>query len=86
MLRVRINSTEYNYLCQSSFLNDKHKKLLLAAQKDGDEYLIEVSDDQADEIRDLCGEHLQVAGFDEHYELSSEGRILESLVDKFFYA
>lgn len=84
MLKIELNRNEYYYLCQASFLEDQYRKLLFPSQQQGDMYTLIISEEQADEIRDLCGERLQIAGFDEKYELTQEGKILESLVDKFF--
>lgn len=84
MLEIELNKNEFNYLCQALFLEDKHRKLIFSSQQQDNKYLLKISEDQADEIRDLCGERLQIAGFDEKYELTPEGKILESLEDKFF--
>ena len=45
---------------------------------------IELSDDQADELRDCCTCKLDEIGFDENYEPSEKGKVLESLVDKLY--
>jgi len=84
MLEIELNKNEYNYLCHASFLEDKYRKLLFSSHQHDDKYLLKISEDQADEIRNLCGGQLQIVGFDRNYELTSEGEILESLVDKFF--
>jgi len=84
MLKIELNKNEYNYICHSSFINNKYKNLFSPSQLYHNKYLITISEDQADVIRDLCGEQLQIIGFDEKYELTAEGKILESLVDKFF--
>lgn len=84
MLMIELNKNEYEYLSHASFLNEKFKDLFLLTEKHEDRYLMEISENQADEIRDLCGEQLQIVGFDEKYELTSEGQILESLIDKLF--
>ena len=84
MLKVELNNKEYNYICQASFLNKNYRKLFFSGQQHNDKYLIKISEDQADKIRDLCGEQLQIVGFDEKYELTSEGKILDSLIDKFY--
>ena len=47
-------------------------------------YKLDVSEDLADEIRDLCGEQLHLVGFDEKYAATPEGKLLEDLVDKFW--
>ncbi|MBS0628728.1 MAG: hypothetical protein JSS30_00715 [Verrucomicrobia bacterium] len=84
MLKIELSRIEFNYLCQSAFLDDKYRKILYSGELANGKYLIQISEDQADEIRDLCGEQLQFAGFDEKYEVTDEGKILESLIDKFF--
>jgi hypothetical protein len=86
MLRIELNKNEYDYLHQAPFLDDNHRKFLFSNTQHDDMYSLKISETQADEIRDLCGDQLQMVGFDEKYELTSEGKILESLVDKFFIA
>ncbi|MBI2742621.1 MAG: hypothetical protein HYX48_01740 [Chlamydiales bacterium] len=84
MSKIELSSGEYKYLCKASFLEDKYRKLLFSGTKQDKKYSLEISEDQADEIRNLCQEQLQIVGFDEKYELTPDGKILESLVDKFF--
>ena len=84
MMTIELNKNEYNYLCRSSFLPNTLQTVLLSSKQQEDSYLLKISEKQADEIRDLCGEQLQLVGFDEHYAPTQEGKILESLVDKFF--
>ena len=43
-----------------------------------------ISDDMADELRDMCTERLDTHGFDEDYNPTEEGKILESLIDKLY--
>lgn len=43
-----------------------------------------ISDDMADELRDLCTERLDAHGFDASYAPTEEGKILEALIDKLF--
>lgn len=43
-----------------------------------------ISDDVADEFRDLCTERLDTHGFDENYNPTEEGEKLESLIDKLY--
>lgn len=53
---------------------------VLSANKGG----CEISDDQADELRDCCIECLDEIGFDDNYELTLDGKKLDELVDKLF--
>ncbi len=84
MLKIELNRKEYTYLCQGLFLDDKYRKLFFSSEQYNDKYSLKIPEGQADEIRDICGEQLQIAGFDEKYELTPKGKILESLIDKFF--
>lgn len=43
-----------------------------------------IGEDDADFLRDRCGERLQVYGFGSKYEPTTEGRLLEDLIDKLF--
>lgn len=38
----------------------------------------------ANRLRNLCGDRLQEIGFDENYDPTPEGKILEDLIDKLF--
>lgn len=84
MSKMSLSNPEYIYLYLAAFIQKRHREALFSAQQMRDDHLISVSEDLANEIRDLCGEQLQIAGFDEKYELTPEGEILESLIDKFF--
>ena len=43
-----------------------------------------VEDDDADALRDLCGERLQTHGFGRNYEINEEGERLERMIDRLF--
>ncbi len=45
---------------------------------------IELTDDEADLLRDLCGERLQTHGFGANYVPNQEGIILEELIDDLY--
>lgn len=84
-IAIKLNQAEYTYLSKASFLPDRLRQLFfLAEREEENDYKLNISDDQADEIRDLCGEQLQLVGFDEKYDLTPEGELLEDLVDKFY--
>jgi hypothetical protein len=44
----------------------------------------ELSLDDADQLRDLCGERLQTHGFGPDYKATDEGKRLERLIDELF--
>ncbi|MDQ1340981.1 MAG: hypothetical protein QG567_2139 [Campylobacterota bacterium] len=70
-------------------LNTKEIDFILAKLELGSETQNSVrsgnlSDEIADDIRDLCTEKLDVSGYDEDYNLTEEGVILNELIDKLY--
>lgn len=43
-----------------------------------------LTDSEADELRDLCGDRLIDCGFDEGYVANATGKKLEEMIDKLF--
>jgi hypothetical protein len=82
MIKIKLNKNEYQYLYRINFISDNCN--VISNPKEKDFLILECTKDQADEIRDKCSEKLQLVGFDEKYELTPEGKILENLIDKFF--
>jgi hypothetical protein len=50
----------------------------------GNQPVLELTDEIADEYRNLLQDEFEVRGLGERYEPTVRGRILESLIDKFF--
>jgi len=84
MLKIDLSEFEFNYINTNLLKKNKLTKQLFFCKKNHDIYSLLMSEDEADEIRDLCGEQLQIIGFNQDYELTCEGKILESLIDKLF--
>ena len=43
-----------------------------------------LSEDDADEIREMVVDYLLYTGFDDNYDTNKKGKLLESLVDKLY--
>ncbi len=84
MIEIELTEKEHSYISQTSFLPENFRNLLSPRKHQNDVYLLEISEELADEIRNLCGKQLQIAGFNKKREPTEEGKILESLMDKFF--
>jgi len=80
MKKINLNKSEIKYILSSiplkGFLRTK-----LNEHREGGGIL---SDDEADLLRDLCGDRLETHGFNLDYSLTREGEILERLIDKLF--
>lgn len=83
-VKIDLSNTECEYLHAATFLPPRLKKGFSFIKEENNHLQMRISTNEADEIRDLCGEQLQLVGFDEKYQPTPEGKILESLIDKFF--
>jgi hypothetical protein len=80
MMKVRLNSDEVAYLRRRALLS---LEILARATRAGEgAFLLDIPDVEADQLRDACGEELQRIGFDESYNPTKEGVLLEGLIDK----
>ena len=77
---IKITDLQKEYLELNVINNDK--ELLKLFKESGN--IINIEDDIADEIRDLCCEKLDYYGFDNNYNKTTQGEILEELIDVFY--
>ena len=81
---INLSEEEFNYICSANFVPSiLLNKIYNCYSKTNNNYEIILSEEESDIIRDLCGEQLQIKGFDITYEPTKEGVILEKLIDKF---
>ena len=52
--------------------------------KGGEKTFYELLPEEIDLLHDLCGDRLQIHGFDFNYDLTEEVKILETLIDKLY--
>jgi hypothetical protein len=84
-LSIRLATQEYEYLKNAGFLALHQIDALFAANfsaKNG--AVLKLSREEAEEFRASFTEQLARFGFDKNYDVTPEGRILESLIDRFF--
>ena len=83
-MKIQLNNKQFEYL-KSNLLLDRND---LATYFDSiaihGKYCIDIPEDLLDEIRDWAGEQLQKIGFNENYELTGDGKVLEQLIDLFY--
>jgi hypothetical protein len=84
-LKLKLRTDGLNYLLFGSFISlEFRKRLTFIANKIGYSAFLDLTEEDANYLRDACSEQLQRVGFDKDYELTNEGRILEDLIDKSF--
>jgi hypothetical protein len=55
---MKLRQDQYNYLSKASFLPERIRQLFFLTEKKENSYLVNLSRDQAEEIRDLSGDQL----------------------------
>ena len=82
---VRMSRHEIDYLSSAAFLTSNQIDTIRSAERSEDgSASVTISRDHAEEFRDAFTFQLGKVGFDGKYEVTSEGRILEALIDRFF--
>ncbi|MBJ7449409.1 MAG: hypothetical protein JHC93_03510 [Parachlamydiales bacterium] len=82
---IKLPENEYNYIFFKFLKNNKNYKIQQKFVSDHQNfYILEFDDKEADKVRDLCLDEQQINGYDDDYQLTTEGLILESLIDKLF--
>lgn len=86
-VRVILSRTEFDYLCNAGFLESHQLDILRQAeQPDNDAVKLNLTLSVAEEFRGKFTEQLAKVGFDEKYEATPLGILLEELIDQFFVA
>jgi hypothetical protein len=76
---------EIDYLRNAKFLGPLQNEAVRGAESSSDGgAVLRLSRNSAEEFRETFTNELAKVGFDENYDLTAEGRILEDLID-FFY-
>ena len=82
MMTIQLTKQEFDTLMANDFLPEKYRELL--KKNITDTYVVDLDEDSADEIREVCLEELPLSGFNEDYSPNEKGNLLEDLIDKFF--
>ncbi len=83
-MRIKIDLKTYEYLLKNILSLEKDIYSTIKTEKEKDFLILELDEDVASMIKDLAGELLQKKGFDENYNLTSEGEVLEKIEDLFY--
>ncbi|MGL4426379.1 MAG: hypothetical protein ACRCUQ_01295 [Alphaproteobacteria bacterium] len=75
----KISFSDLEYMIQNLPVSSLLKTKLLLSKM-----TLCLTEEEFSELRDLCGEKLQICGFDEAYNPTDEGLLLEKLIDKLF--
>jgi hypothetical protein len=81
---VHLAGREATYLRNAGFLPNELARIVNAAKDSGDGIVIALSPEISERFREVFTEHLAKVGFDDAYEPTSEGKVLEALIDRFY--
>ena len=83
--RIELSGREIMYLKSTSFLPPELAQIIhTSLPLHGDKHVVTLSQDVAERFRDEFTNRLAKVGFDPDYEPTSEGKMLEGLIDRFY--
>jgi hypothetical protein len=80
---IFLTEEQLNYL-DDNIKNQEEFNFEWNVKRDNQSITIEIDDDIVDEIRDWAMDKQVEVGFNIDYELNSEGKILEGIIDAFY--
>lgn len=83
-LRISLSHKEMQFLARAEFLPPHLQKVAQRIVGEAGGKGISVTPAEAQELRAQFTEQLARSGFDDAYRLTSDGEVLEDLIDKFF--
>jgi hypothetical protein len=84
MMTIELSDADYRYLAHAPFLTLECQALIQAAVKKESFWLLSISEDEAEEIREQLQDQFLYCGLDEDYVPNAEGKQLDALIDAFF--
>lgn len=86
-MEIKLKKNTKNYLLNTLQKEKEDIFLQLKLNEKGNlgssEYTFKIGEDSADVIRDWAMDKQQSVGFDEDYDLTNEGEMLQEIIDKF---
>lgn len=84
-MNITLNKAEYEYLIHAKYLDSKIINMLSNVNIENNfKYTLDFPSELIEEMRLIFEDRLQDVGFNEKYDLTDEGKIIENLIDKFF--
>ena len=84
-LKINLTREEYKYLTNNLLKNQQEiLSQLTFIKEESNSICVELETEIADDIRELAGNEVGLH-FDENYEPTKEGWILEHFIDKFYF-
>jgi hypothetical protein len=81
---IHLSTRELMYLKNVDFLPESLARIVEAVRHGGgDKHVLTIQRDTAERFRTAFTNRLATAGFDADYEPTSEGKMLEDLIDRF---
>ncbi len=81
---VKLSVSQFDCLHNCLFKGKEAFQIKPSFEKEDKFAVIKIDEDIADEIRDWASEELQTKGFNIDYRLTSEGEILQGIIDAFY--
>jgi len=83
---IRLSSRELMYLKNTNFLPESLARVIETAQLVDDGCTIYILRELAEQFRSVFTDQMARVGFNADYDPTSEGKMLEELIDRFYLA
>jgi len=80
-MRIRIYKKACDYLVMSLFSEKPDLLKRIKLKEEETQFIVELDEDVACNVRDWAGEKLQKEGFDNEYNLTEHGEYIEDIID-----
>lgn len=85
LIELKVSETEWHYLQKPGLLPPNLQRIVSMAEPlPHSAYLLRIPNHEIEAFRTALTESLAKTGFDEDYEPTADGRMLEDLIDRFF--
>lgn len=87
VVSIRLARQEIEYMTSARFLSQRQLGIVRSVEwLSSSSAMLRLPRSSAEEFRESFTEHLARVGFDENYGVTSEGQLLEALIDRFYVA
>ena len=83
-MQFKLTKDQFEILVRPGTLSEELLSRVSGAECKNSRYFLDLTDDEASDIREMVGERLMEIGFVDVHTVNRDGEILESLIDKFF--
>lgn len=83
-MNIVLNNDECQYLIDENLIDKQILDMSSNPRSNNFVYKVDLTEEYIDHLREQLEDKLQIMGFDENYELTEKGKVIEKLIDKLY--